>query len=123
MAQPRTTLPALLWALQKAKKINLALVIWLVRGGGHNILFDSGYHRDTFLKEFPSTDYIRPDEAVKLAESSRKTSRTSVLAMRTGITWVASIFFQRPPSGFRRRSSAIATARPGSPAAKKGRKI
>ncbi|HYL63077.1 MAG TPA: N-acyl homoserine lactonase family protein [Candidatus Methylomirabilis sp.] len=49
------------------EKINIAMVIWLIRGGGHNILFDSGYHRDTFLKEFPSTDYIRPDEAVKLA--------------------------------------------------------
>lgn len=49
------------------EKIEIAMVIWLIRGGGHNILFDSGYHRDTFLNEFPSTDYIRPDEAVKLA--------------------------------------------------------
>ena len=49
------------------QKIMIAMVIWLVRGGGHNILLDSGYHRDTFLKEFPSTEYIRPDEAVKLA--------------------------------------------------------
>ena len=49
------------------EKIEIAMVIWLIRGGGHNILFDSGYHRDTFLKEFPSTDYIRPDEAVNLA--------------------------------------------------------
>src|SRR5690242_17164577 len=51
----------------KGEKINIAMVIWLIRGGGHNILFDSGYHRDTFLKYFPATDYIRPDEAVKLA--------------------------------------------------------
>jgi glyoxylase-like metal-dependent hydrolase (beta-lactamase superfamily II) len=49
------------------EKINIAMVVWLIRGGGHNILFDSGYHRDTFLKYFPSTEYIRPDEAVKLA--------------------------------------------------------
>jgi glyoxylase-like metal-dependent hydrolase (beta-lactamase superfamily II) len=49
------------------EKMNLAMVIWLIRGEGRNILFDSGYHRDTFLKYFPSTDYIRPDEAVKLA--------------------------------------------------------
>jgi glyoxylase-like metal-dependent hydrolase (beta-lactamase superfamily II) len=49
------------------EKINIAMVIWLIRGEGRNILFDSGYHRDTFLKEFPSTEYIRPDEAVKLA--------------------------------------------------------
>jgi len=51
----------------KGEKINIAMVVWLVRGGGHNILFDSGYHRDTFLKYFPATGYIRPDEAVKLA--------------------------------------------------------
>ena len=51
----------------KGEKINIAMVIWLIRGGGHNVLFDSGYHRDTFLKYFPSTGYVRPDEAVKFA--------------------------------------------------------
>src|SRR6202790_5154308 len=51
----------------KGEKITIAMVVWLIRGGGRNILFDSGYHRDTFLKDFPSTEYIRPDEAVKLA--------------------------------------------------------
>ena len=49
------------------EKIMLAMAVWLIRGGGRNILFDSGYHRDTFEKYFPSTNYIRPDEAVKLA--------------------------------------------------------
>ena len=49
------------------EKITIAMVVWLIRGAGRNILFDSGYHRDTFLKYFPSTGYIRPDEAVKLA--------------------------------------------------------
>lgn len=51
----------------KGEKITIAMIVWLVRGGGRNILFDSGYHRDTFLKYFPSTEYLRPDEAVKLA--------------------------------------------------------
>jgi glyoxylase-like metal-dependent hydrolase (beta-lactamase superfamily II) len=49
------------------EKIEIAMVVWLIRGGDRNILFDSGYHRDTFAKYFPSTDYLRPDEAVKLA--------------------------------------------------------
>jgi glyoxylase-like metal-dependent hydrolase (beta-lactamase superfamily II) len=48
-------------------KIDIAMVVWLIRGGGHTILFDSGFHRDTFLKEFPVKDYLRPDEAVKTA--------------------------------------------------------
>ncbi|HEX2665249.1 MAG TPA: N-acyl homoserine lactonase family protein [Candidatus Acidoferrum sp.] len=51
----------------KGEKISIAMVVWLIRGGGRNILFDSGYHRDTFLKYFPATEYIPPDEAVKLA--------------------------------------------------------
>jgi len=51
----------------KDEKIDIACVVWLIRGGGHTILFDSGYHRDTFLKWFPDKDYLRPDEAVKLA--------------------------------------------------------
>jgi glyoxylase-like metal-dependent hydrolase (beta-lactamase superfamily II) len=49
------------------EKMNLAMVIWLIRGDGRNILFDSGFHHDTFSKEFSVTEYIRPDEAVKLA--------------------------------------------------------
>ena len=51
----------------KDEKIDLAMAVWLIRGGGRTILFDSGFHRDTFLKEFPMKDYLRPDEAVKLA--------------------------------------------------------
>lgn len=51
----------------KGEKIKIAMAIWLIRGGKRNILFDSGYYRDTFVKRFPSTEYIRPDEAVKLA--------------------------------------------------------
>jgi glyoxylase-like metal-dependent hydrolase (beta-lactamase superfamily II) len=49
------------------EKVDIAMVVWLIRGGGHTILFDSGYHRDTFLKDFAMKDYLRPDEAVKSA--------------------------------------------------------
>ncbi len=52
----------------KDETIDIAMVLWLIRGGGRSILFDSGFHREKWLKEFPTTaDYLRPDEAVKLA--------------------------------------------------------
>ena len=51
----------------KDEKVDIALVIWLIRGGGHTILFDSGFHRDTFVKDFPMKDYLRPDKAVETA--------------------------------------------------------
>jgi hypothetical protein len=51
----------------KDEKMDIAMVIWLIRGGGHSILFDTGFHREVWLKRFPTRDYLRPDEAVKLA--------------------------------------------------------
>jgi glyoxylase-like metal-dependent hydrolase (beta-lactamase superfamily II) len=50
----------------KGEKVDIAMVIWLIRGGGRTILFDSGFHREKWLKYFPMTEYLRPDEAVKL---------------------------------------------------------
>jgi glyoxylase-like metal-dependent hydrolase (beta-lactamase superfamily II) len=49
------------------ERTDIAMVIWLVRGGGRNVLFDSGFHREKWFKEFPTADYLRPDEAVRLA--------------------------------------------------------
>jgi glyoxylase-like metal-dependent hydrolase (beta-lactamase superfamily II) len=51
----------------KDEKIDIVFVIWLIRGGGHNILFDSGFHRERWFKEWNVQHYVRPDEAVKLA--------------------------------------------------------
>lgn len=51
----------------KDQKVDIAMVVWLIRGGGHTILFDSGFHRDTFLKYFPMQEFLRPDEAVATA--------------------------------------------------------
>ena len=51
----------------KEEKIDIAMIVWLIRGGGHNVLFDSGFHRESWLKQFPTADYLRPDAAVETA--------------------------------------------------------
>jgi glyoxylase-like metal-dependent hydrolase (beta-lactamase superfamily II) len=51
----------------KDEKTDIAMVVWLIRGGGRNILFDSGFHRQTWLKYFPMQDFMRPDQAVASA--------------------------------------------------------
>ena len=51
----------------KDEKIDSIYVFWLIRGGGRNILFDSGFHRDRWFKLWTVKDYLRPDEAVRLA--------------------------------------------------------
>src|SRR5215470_1969853 len=51
----------------QGEKIEIAMAVWLIRGGGHNILFDSGFHRESWFKYFPMKNFLRPDECVKLA--------------------------------------------------------
>jgi len=60
---------ALVMGGPKDEKVDIAMVVWLVRdkASGRNVLFDTGFHREKWLKEFPTDDYLRPDEAVKLA--------------------------------------------------------
>src|SRR5688500_3248694 len=49
---------------------DIAVVIWLIRGNGRNILFDIGYHRPIsgFSERWNIKDYVRLDEVVKLAK-------------------------------------------------------
>jgi glyoxylase-like metal-dependent hydrolase (beta-lactamase superfamily II) len=51
----------------KDEKVDTMYAVWLIRGGGHNILFDSGFHRQRWFKLWTIKDFLRPDEAVKLA--------------------------------------------------------
>ena len=64
---PNVDVADLVIGAPKNEKVDIAMVFWLIRGGGRNILFDSGFHREEWFKYFPMTDYLRPDEAVKLA--------------------------------------------------------
>lgn len=51
----------------KDERVDTVYVLWLIRGGGRNILFDSGFHRERWFKEWTIKDYLRPDEAVRQA--------------------------------------------------------
>jgi glyoxylase-like metal-dependent hydrolase (beta-lactamase superfamily II) len=51
----------------KDQTVDSVYIVWLIRGAGRNILFDSGFHRARYFKEWKITDYLRPDEAVRLA--------------------------------------------------------
>jgi glyoxylase-like metal-dependent hydrolase (beta-lactamase superfamily II) len=48
-----------------ARKMDIAMMVWLVKGGGHNILVDAGFYREQFFKQWPGiADYVKPSEAV-----------------------------------------------------------
>jgi glyoxylase-like metal-dependent hydrolase (beta-lactamase superfamily II) len=48
-----------------ARKLDIAMMIWLIRGDGHNILIDSGFYRDRLFKDWHVNDFIKPSDALK----------------------------------------------------------
>ncbi len=50
---------------EKDRKLDIAMLIWLVRGGGKNILVDSGFYRPQFFKNWTVKDFTKPSETLQ----------------------------------------------------------
>jgi glyoxylase-like metal-dependent hydrolase (beta-lactamase superfamily II) len=64
---PGDSVAEMVMGAPKDEKIDTIYAVWLIRGGGRNILFDSGFHRQRWFKIWTVKDYLRPDQAVRLA--------------------------------------------------------
>jgi glyoxylase-like metal-dependent hydrolase (beta-lactamase superfamily II) len=51
----------------KDRKLDIAMLFWLVKGEGHTVLVDCGFHRDKFLTSWKPADFLSPDVAVRRA--------------------------------------------------------
>ncbi|HUB30936.1 MAG TPA: N-acyl homoserine lactonase family protein [Terracidiphilus sp.] len=50
-----------------ARKMDIAMIFWLVQGGGHNVLVDSGFYRPQLFQGWSIADYRKPTEALRAA--------------------------------------------------------
>jgi glyoxylase-like metal-dependent hydrolase (beta-lactamase superfamily II) len=50
---------------EPARKLDIAMMVWLVRGNGRYILVDSGFYHDRFFRDWHVNDFIKPSEALK----------------------------------------------------------
>ena len=64
---PQFPVAGLVEGADKDRKLDIAMMVWLIRGGGHNVLVDSGFYRDDLVQRWKPADYVRPDEAVARA--------------------------------------------------------
>ena len=64
---PHDAVNELVIGAPKDETVDTIYVFWLIRGGGRKILFDSGFHRERWFKEWTITNYLSPDKAVALA--------------------------------------------------------
>ena len=61
---PDFPVAALVKSAETKRKLDIAMIIWLVKGNGRNILVDSGFYRDQFLKAWTVKDFVKPSDAV-----------------------------------------------------------
>jgi glyoxylase-like metal-dependent hydrolase (beta-lactamase superfamily II) len=47
-----------------ARKMDIAMYVWLIKGGGKNILFDAGFYREKFLKQWKPSEFMKPSDAL-----------------------------------------------------------
>src|SRR5262245_58002435 len=60
-------LSGLVMGAPKDARTDIAMVVWLIRGGERVILFDAGFHRPKWIAQFKVEDFVAPDAAVRLA--------------------------------------------------------
>ena len=49
---------------EPGRKLDIAMMIWLVRGNGHNILVDSGFYHDRFFKDWEVKNFTKPSDTL-----------------------------------------------------------
>ncbi len=52
---------------EAGRKLDIAMMVWLIRGNGRNILFDTGFYRAQFFKQWRVTEFVKPSDAVRRA--------------------------------------------------------
>ena len=50
---------------EPGRKLDLAMMIWLVRGNGRNILVDSGFYHDRFFQDWQVKDFTKPSDTLE----------------------------------------------------------
>jgi glyoxylase-like metal-dependent hydrolase (beta-lactamase superfamily II) len=46
------------------RRLDIAMMVWVLKGGGRIAIVDSGFHRERYFRQFTVKDYIKPSEAI-----------------------------------------------------------
>src|SRR5947209_7589078 len=64
---PDFAVSSLVAGADASRKVDIAMMVWLVRGGGKNILVDAGFYREQFFTQWKVADFVKPSDAVRRA--------------------------------------------------------
>jgi glyoxylase-like metal-dependent hydrolase (beta-lactamase superfamily II) len=55
---------ALVSGADPARKLDIAMMVWVIRGNGRTVVFDSGFYHDQFLKQWSPKEFLRASDAI-----------------------------------------------------------
>lgn len=55
---------ALVAGADTSRRSDIAMMVWLLRGNGRNVLVDAGFHHEKFITQWKPADFVTPAEAV-----------------------------------------------------------
>ena len=62
---PGFAVSSLVEGADRGRKLDIAMLVWLVRGNGHNILVDSGFYHEKFFPQWHPAGFVKPSDTVK----------------------------------------------------------
>jgi glyoxylase-like metal-dependent hydrolase (beta-lactamase superfamily II) len=76
---PQFPVRSLIAGADPARRLDIAMMVWVVRGGGRTILVDAGFYRQKFIDQRRPTDFLEPSEAVSTAMGIRPEDVTDIV--------------------------------------------
>src|SRR5438270_12911739 len=61
---PQFPVAGLVKGADPARKLDIAMTIWLVKGQGRNILVDSGFYREQLFKQWKVENFVKLSDAI-----------------------------------------------------------
>src|SRR5258708_32535869 len=55
---------ALVKGADSGRKLDIAMMVWVIRGNGRTVVFDSGFYRDHFIKQWNPKDFLKASDAI-----------------------------------------------------------
>lgn len=61
---PQFKVSALIQGADTSRRMDIAMMVWVIRGGGRTVLLDAGFHRDDLVNRWHPTGFVPPSEAI-----------------------------------------------------------
>ena len=61
---PQFPVASLVQGADRTRRLDIACYVWVIKGGGRIVLFDSGFYRDKFLTQWKPQNFAKPSDAV-----------------------------------------------------------